>query len=166
MKADIANRHTENKTRSTDVPTKAVKFERLLFKVFLAVFLTLVAAQAALLNPAIRSSSEDQYYTEGEPLNQEAYLFTTCKMELRLINANSCPELKVLVNGSEYAAFDSDTVLVDLKDGDVVELDAGSVLIQASVRISAVSENIGGLLGKTIHAEDGIVPVAAIHTAR
>lgn len=142
----------------------AERFEWFMFKTFLTVFIVLIAAQVALLNPSVRSSVSD-YYIEGEPLGTEAYLFVPCRMELKLINIENCPDLKVLINGIDRGAFESNIVFLELKDGDIVELDASSVLVMAKVQISAVSENIGSILGKTISVSDGINPVARIKTS-
>lgn len=142
----------------------AERFEWFMFKAFLTVFIILIAAQAALLNPSVKSSISD-YYIEGEPLGAEAYLFVPSRMELKLININNCPDLKVLVNGMEKGAFENNTILLDLKDGDVVELDASGVFVLAKVQISAVSENIKDILGKTISITDGITTVTRVKTS-
>jgi hypothetical protein len=141
----------------------AEKFEWFLFKVFLTAFIIMIAAQAALLYPSVRSSVSD-YYIEGDPLEKEAYLFVPSRMELKLINIDNCPDLKVLVNGIEKETFENNSVLLELKDGDVVELDASSLFVPAKIQISAVSENISGLLGKTIFINDGITLVAKVKT--
>jgi 2-C-methyl-D-erythritol 4-phosphate cytidylyltransferase len=83
-------------------------------------------------------------------------------MELSLTNMDECPELKILVNGGTVDSFQGKSVLLDLKDGDVVELDASEVLVLPAVRISAASRNIEDLLGKKIDAAGGIVPVATV----
>ena len=102
---------------------------------------------------------------EGSPLSPEVYLYVPCKMELRLVNMGQCPDLKVLVNGEEVDFFSGRTVRLDLKDGDVVQLDGCNVPVQAQVQISAVSQNITGLLGKSVVVKDGIITVANISAA-
>ncbi len=165
MKVAIFSQQIEDKVDKAEKKTGEARFEWFIFKAFLTVFIILIAAQTALLSPSVRSSVSEHYYIEGEPLREEAYLFVPCSMELKLINIDSCPDLKVLVNGMEREAFESNTVLLKLKDGDVVELDSSSVLVLAIVQISAVSENIGGILGKTISVTDGITPVARLKTS-
>ena len=54
--------------------------------------------------------------------------------------------------------------MLDLKDTDVVELDANAVQVTAQVEISAVSMNIKGLLGKRIVVTNGIISVARVNT--
>ena len=161
MRTALFSNKTDENTDKILYKTGEKRFEWLIFKAFLTFFIILVAAQTALLYPSVRSTISD-YYIEGEPLMFEAYLFKPCKMELKLINMSKCGALKILVNGMERAAFDSNVVLLELKDSDVVELDASSVPVTAKVQITAVSENITEILGKVISASDGIIPVTNV----
>ncbi len=143
---------------------RTVLFERFLIWFSLAVFLVLIAVQAAMIHPGIKSVF---FYEQidGSPLSSEVYLYVPCKMELQLVNMGQCPALKVLVNGEEEDFFKGKTVLLDLKDGDVVQLDGCNVPVQAQVQISAVSQNITGLLGKRFVVTNGIIAVANISAA-
>jgi len=140
---------------------KKVLFERLLIGLCLTVFLILIAVQTAMIHPGIKSVFFYEQI-EGSPLSPEVYLYVPCKMELRLVNMGQCPDLKVLVNGEEEDSFMGKTVLLDLKDGDVVQLDGCNVPVQAQVQISAVSLNIKELLGKSVVVRNGILTVANI----
>ena len=161
MKVALLNQRIADTIDKEGKKTGAERFEKFMFKAFLTVFIILIAVQAALTNPSVRSSFSD-YYVEGEPLGKEIYLFVPCRMELKLINIDNCPDLKILVNGIEKETFQNNNVLLELKDGDVVELDASSVLVLAKVQISAVSENIGSILGRVISVTDGITSVARV----
>ncbi len=130
---------------------------------FLAAFILLIAAQIFLIDPDVRSSLNTES-ADGESLGKEAHLIEPCKMELKLINMQYCPELRVLVNGDSVGAFENNAILLELKDGDVVELDANDMLVFAEVQISAVSRNISYLLGRTLTAADGIIPAAIANT--
>lgn len=160
MKVAI-NQITEEK------PDKSAKkfpkyFERFLLKAVISALIILVAVQAAFLSPVLKTFVSHDDKLKGEELKEEAYFFIPCKMELKLLNLENCPDLEVLVNGEKHTAFDNNSVLLDLKDGDVVELDAGSVLVEANVQVSAVSSNISGYLGKTMSVSDGINQVALV----
>lgn len=143
---------------------KTVLFDRLLIGFCFTVFFILISVQAAMVHPGIKSVFFYEQI-EGSPLSSEVYLYEPCKMELRLVNMGQCPDLKVLVNGEEEDFFIGKTVLLDLKDGDVVQLDGCNVPVQAQVQISAVSQNITGLLGKSVVVTDGIITVANISAA-
>ncbi len=136
------------------------KFDYFLINAFIAAFIFLIITQIVNLRFHAMQSDTDNSFYEGEPLMEEVYLYTPCKMELKLINIDSCPELKVLVNGDEYARFNNKTVLLDLKDGDIVELDASEILVIADVQISGVSENKKEHLGKNFVVSDGITLIA------
>lgn len=139
------------------------RLEGFLFRICLAVFMIMLGVQISFISPGIRSIFFNDY-TEGYPLESEAYLFIPCKMELKLTNMGFCPELKVLVNGVEADSFRNQTVLLNIKDGDIVELDSNKVLVAAEVKISAVSQNISGLLGRTFTVKNGIETIAVINT--
>lgn len=153
----------ERKNEESRCKAKNDIFGNIIIKVFPAVFLTMIAAQAIIINSANELYISD-YHIKGEPLGYSAYLYEPCRLELRLINLDKCPDLKVLVNGEERASFETKSVLIELKDGDVVEIDASCALVLATVQISAVSGNISGLLGQIVHTVDGITPFAKIET--
>jgi hypothetical protein len=156
------NQNTDEKVHKSDKKFSD-RFEGFLLKAVITAVLFLVAVQAAFFNPVFKTSISNGNKLEGELLKGEAYFFIPCKMELKLINIDYCPDLEVLINGEKSAAFNDKTVMLELKDGDVVELDAGSVLEEAVVQVSAVSSNISGFLGKTMSVTDGINLVALVN---
>jgi len=160
MKEGLLREEPVKKSEKEKLKSAFEKFDYLLINVFIAAFIFLIIAQIANLRfHAIEPDTGSSFY-EGEPLMEEVYLYSPCKMELKLTNIESCSELKVLVNGDEYCRFDNKTVLLDLKDGDVVELDASEILVIAEVQISGVSENKKEHLGKNFIVSEGITLVA------
>jgi len=164
MKAALFNQQIEDKAKDIEKKTGEKKFEWLMFRAVLTTLIILIAAQTALLNPSVRSNISD-YYIEGDPLMSEAYLFVPCKMELKLMDMDKCQDLKVLVNGVERASFESNAILLELKDCDIVEFDACSAPVLSKVQVTAVSENINGILGRIITPAEGITLVAKIKTS-
>lgn len=162
MKIELFNRAGKLKNGQKNEKPIGRGYDSFLLKAGIAVLILMIAAQAAMVDPLVRTLVFYENY-EGEPLGKEAYLFTPCKMELKLINMEKCPDLKVLVNGVERYSFEESEIVLDIKNGDVIELDAGKVLVLTKVRINAVSRNIESLLGKTVTASHGIVPVAAVN---
>lgn len=138
----------------------SVRLEHFLLKAAVIAIILLIVVQAAFLNSGLKTILSDGNRLEGKILKEEEYLFVPCKMELKLLNLENCPDLDVLVNGEKCDSFEGKTVLLELKEGDLVELDAGSVLVEAIVQVSAVSSNISDILGKTFTVSDGINPVA------
>ena len=137
--------------------------EALLIRASIIALSILVVSQAVLSIPSVRAAFFSEG-TDGNPLGSETYAYIPCRMELSLTNMDECPELKILVNGETTEIFQGKSVLLDLKNGDVVELDASEVLVLPVVQISAASRNVEALLGKTINASGGIVPVATMKT--
>lgn len=138
------------------------RFENFLICIGFAVLFIMIAVQAAMVLPGTRTAFFHEKM-EGNPLSAEVYLFVPCKMELQLTNMGQCLDLKVLVNGEERDSFREKSLLLELKDGDVVQLDGSNVPVLAQVQISAVSRNISELLGKAVVVTDGIITVASIN---
>lgn len=156
----LTSKQTGNRSNIKDKKTGICdSMERILMSLFIIVFTLFIGIQAALTDAGMRGLFVREAM-EGEPLGDEVFLFKKCRMELELVGMSACPELKVLVNGTEKGDFRYDKVLLELKEGDVVELDASRLLINVQIRISAVSRNLPHLLGRTVSASDGIVPVA------
>jgi len=137
-------------------------FENIFICIGFAVFFLMIAVQVAMMHPAIKSVFFYEQI-EGSPLSAEVCFFNSCKMELMLTNLSKCPDMKVLVNGEQRGSFEDRTVLLDLKDGDVVQLDGCNVPVLAQVQISAVSRRNQNLLGKKVAVSGGIITVATVN---
>ena len=154
MKVILFNYKDKRKDKKYNKP---VNFERFLFKSFLVVFVLLLGVQAALLNPDIRSSITMQESIEGQPLGAEEYLYNAGTIEIELLEENSIPALKILVNGEEKACFDVKNVLVDVIEGDVIEIDGSGVSDKVNIAISSVSTNIDKeYIGKTFQINGNV----------
>lgn len=171
LRDDIANGTYIEKNNCGDTKRDKEKKEKsslhsmeiLLKRACVIILALLTISQAVLSLPSVRTAFFFEG-TDGDPLGSEAYVFTPCKMELSLTDMGECPELKILVNGEIADTFQGKSVLLDLKNGDVVELDASDVLVLPTVKISAASRNIEAVLGKSITAAGGLVPVATVNT--
>jgi hypothetical protein len=139
MKVLIFNYKDKRRDKKSNRP---VNFERFLFKAFLIVFVLLLGVQAALLNPAIKSSITKQESIEGAPLGVEEYLYNFGTIEMELLDEDSIPALKILVNGEEKACFDTKNIRLDVIEGDIIEIDGSAVNDNVKVAISSVSTNI------------------------
>jgi hypothetical protein len=102
----------------------------------------LLGVQAALLNPAVRSLITLQESIEGAPLGAEEYLYNSGTIEMELLDEDSIPALKILINGEEKACFDTKNIQLDVIDGDVIEIDGSAVSDNVKIAISSVSTNI------------------------
>lgn len=165
MKTEVIKQTTNTDNTNKLNNSYTIRSKRFLTSIFFAIFILMILTQAALANPQIRAFALNEI-NEGEPLQSETFLFIPCKMELSLRNMDYCPDLKVLVNGIERDHFENNIVLLELKDGDVVEFDASRVLVLAEVQVSAVSRNIGNILGKSFTVTDGIIQVAKVNVKK
>lgn len=144
--------------------TFGVNIERVLFLSFIAVFVLLIAVQAALLNPSVRTflTSDSEY--EGAPLALEEYLFEEGELGLSLVNAESSPKLKVLVNGDEVANFSIKKIDIKVRNGDVVEIDGSQLKNPAEVEIFSKSDNvITDCLNKKIKVRSNITNLIKVN---
>lgn len=124
--------------------------ERIINISFFVVFFLLVITQAAIFIPSIKSAVIDKDSIMGVPIGKEEYLYKKGSLELTLVDFESYPALKVLVNGEERAAFNGKSVSLAVLDGDVVELDGSGTNANTAISVSSASENMDGkFLGKT-----------------
>jgi len=108
------------------------------------------------------AGSDEAFNIEGVPLEHQAYIFDPCTLDLSLVDKDSSRNLSVLVNGTEAAVFNESNVMLSLKAGDVVELDASGLIEAVTVRAANASDNIKSLVGKQVTVFDGIVRFAVI----
>jgi hypothetical protein len=119
-----------------------VNFEKILIGMFTVAFLLTVIIQTALLNSDFRTIFSVDSGLEGTPLGQEEYLYMEGIVVLKLLNQETCPALKVLVNGDEVDRFFENESVITVKDGDVIEVDGSQVSDSLEVGIKSTSSNI------------------------
>lgn len=117
-------------------------FERVLIISFITVFAIMLIAQAALANPNLWPSIAIGAQFEGKPLGIEEFLYDEAKIVIELLNNQSNPLLKVMVNGDEIAVFDRKTIEINVKAGDVIEIDGSEIQDKAEVKLMSESGNI------------------------
>lgn len=116
-------------------------FEKFLFFTFVIVFLSLVIVQAAMMNPKLRAVFVNENSLEGNLLKDEEYLYKRGEIFISLKSENTNKKVKVLLNGEKVASFVSNVVKINVKDGDVVEIDS-TMAGDAEVEIISASSNI------------------------
>lgn len=134
-----------------------INFENLLFISFIVMFTILIITQTALMSPNIENyiSVDNQY--ERTSLKAEEFLYKRGEVSLQLQNMDSDDKLKVLVNGEVIGAFINKTLTLNVKDGDVIELDASDISNLDEVKIISKSDNIvSEILNKKIKVLSGV----------
>jgi len=132
-------------------------FERLLYISFVITFVVLVIVQAALTNPSVRTYLTLNADFEGTPLQTEEYLYNKGELGLALLRGDVDGSVKVLVNGQEAAAFNGKELTIEVKEGDVIEIDCSMSMNTAEVEVVSYSGNISPeCVGKRVEVKSGI----------
>lgn len=127
---------------NTQKRSSELNFEKILFTIFTITFVLMVIVQTALLNQDVRILLDVDAGLEGTPLEAEEYLYKDGIVVLKLLSQDTCPDLKILVNGTEIARFDENELIITVRDGDVIEADGSRVPDSLEVGIKSTSSNI------------------------
>jgi len=147
-------RYGRKRNKKTNIK---INIERFLFLAFICTFITLVIVQVALMSPSIRTFLNVSNDYEGRPLGLEEFLYKEGEIAIGLVNGDSNPGLKVLINGDEVSQFDEKIINLKVKDGDVIEIDGSAVRGEAETEIVSKSDNIDvDCLGKTVKVQSNI----------
>ncbi|MCX7843166.1 MAG: hypothetical protein N2489_08850 [Clostridia bacterium] len=140
-----------------------MNFERILFILFIISFSLLVIVQAALTNPTVRTFLTSDNEFQGTPMGVEEYFYDEGTISLRLVNAVYDENLKILVNGEIAAVFAQNVINLEVKDGDIVEIDGSSTQAEGEVEVVSKSDNIvSECVGKKVVVKSNIKKVADI----
>ena len=165
MKVVVFRAKKEKKKRSDTAIKNLINFgfEKILFFTFLCLFVAIVFIQGILLNPDLRSYLLKDEGVNGRPLGSEEYLYEEGEISIALLASESNEEIKLLVNGDEFAVFNENLITIPVKDGDVIEVDASSIDHEAELEIISASENIAGVeVGKKIKVHSNIEEITRI----
>jgi len=141
MKVVVFHAGKKQKRPKAKSVNPGARFERVLFLLFLFLFVSLVVVQTAMMNPSIRTFFTGDTGLEGSPLQYEEYLYSQGEISVALCNEDYNEDLKLLINGDEVAAFSQKTINIKVKDGDVISID-GSLAGESEVEIVFASSNI------------------------
>ena len=141
MKIIIFKTSRKQKKQRNKKIFSAYIFEKILFSTFVFVFISLIIVQAAMTNPNVRAVLVSENSLEGNPLQNEEYLYKRGEIFISLKSEDKNKKVKVLLNGDTVAAFTSNIIKLYVKDGDVVEIDS-TMADNAEVEIISASSNI------------------------
>ena len=131
----------KSKKRSGSANNIKFNMERFLFFSCVFTFVALILIQAAMVNPSVRTFLVNDGELEGRPLEMEEYLYDEGQISIALCDDEPNEDLKVLINGVEAAVFSTSVIQLNVKDMDVIHIDASGV-DEAEVEIISASENI------------------------
>ena len=116
--------------------------ENLLFGTCILCFLVLIIVQIILAVPSFRNTLHLNDKSIGLPLKGDEYLYTQGQMTLKILGEDPDPMLKILVNGDKVAQFDSTEAIINVRDGDVIEIDGSQSLVEHVVKVESITTNI------------------------
>ena len=127
---------------SADNKDKNTIFENVLFSTCIICFCVLILVQILLVIPSVRSSLNLSDKSIGAPLSSDEYLYNQGQMTLKMIGIEPDPAVCILVNGEAVAMFENMEMNINVKDGDVVEIDGSQSQIGHIVKVETISSNI------------------------
>ena len=96
----------------------------------------------SLFNPSSDSILASNTKYEGEPLQKEEYLYKKGEIQLELVSGRTDGKTLILVNGKEAGAFTEKHITLEVKNGDIIEIDGRNSAVASEVKISWCSSNI------------------------
>ncbi|MDP4180253.1 MAG: hypothetical protein Q8942_04075 [Bacillota bacterium] len=125
--------------------------EKIFVITFFFIFAALILSQVILAMPSTRNLLVSDAEYEGSPIGAEESLYSEGELKLELQNMENDNNLNVLVNGDEVAAFSNKSMVLKVKDGDVVEIDGTNSTNSAVVKIIDGSANLkNGCVGREV----------------
>ncbi|NLP14617.1 MAG: hypothetical protein GX383_09150 [Clostridium sp.] len=162
MKVVVFSAGKKQKRSKAKSVNPGARFERVLFFLFVFLFVSLIVVQAAMMNPSIRTFFTGDTGLEGSPLQYEEYLYSQGEISVALCNEDLNEDLKLLVNGDEVAAFSQKLINIKVKHGDVISID-GSLASESEVEIVSASTNIiSNDIGKRIKVNSNVKQLTRI----
>lgn len=126
----------------TEKEERSTVFENILFSTCILCFVVLIVVQLILAVPSFRSFLHLTDKSLGLPLNGDEYLYNQGQITLSLVGEEPDPNLRILINGDVVGQFDSNEVVLNVKDEDVIELDGSENASGHIVQVDAITTNI------------------------
>lgn len=136
-KRNAVNAFPRNNSRSL-----RTRMERLLFASFVVAFAALVVIQGMLMNPSVRTFLTADSAFEGSPLGVEEFLYDQGELGLRLSGVEDGQLVKIMVNGEVVGNFAEKEQVLQVTNGDIIEIDGSEVATPVNVEIISASSNV------------------------
>jgi hypothetical protein len=124
-------------------PDITCRVERIIVKAVVIGVLSLIVFQAIMLNETARVFLNYATRLEGGPLEETGILSSGGRLIIKLENREEYPQALLLVNGEPVAAFDKKELEVNVRNNDLIEVDATKVKDEyLYISVVGVSDNI------------------------
>ncbi|HHV95483.1 MAG TPA: hypothetical protein GXX37_03250 [Clostridiaceae bacterium] len=122
----------------------SINIEKILFTGFFIFFSLLLLTQVMFTLLGLKEGLIINSRIEGFPLEKEEYLYKEGEitLELRSEYRKEGHKVKILVNGEEAGDFSFGQLSLNVKHGDIIEIDSTNVNSKVQVTIKKTSPNI------------------------
>lgn len=122
----------------------SINIEKLLFSLFIAFFSALIIAQTIIIIAGVDKGLTSNNSIEGMPIKKEEFLFKQGNIVLQLLSYNKEQgnKISILINGEEIGTFSTKEVSLDVKNGDLIEIDSTDFMNNIDIIIKNKSSNI------------------------
>lgn len=121
---------------------KSSIYENLLFTVSIVFFVLLIAIQIILVIPSAREYLNLTDKSIGVPLGKDEYLYGQGQITIKMSGSQPDTAVQILVNGDTVGKFDNLLMNIEVKDGDVIEIDGTQSTSGHIITVEAFSSNI------------------------
>ncbi len=142
---------------------KRINVEKLLLSISLTLFCMLILVQFALTNSYIRSYLFTFDDLEGVSLGVEEVFYKEGEIHLLYDGNKNTKAPIILVNGEEKEQFHDGSVVLNVIEGDIIEIDGCNYLGNGFVEVTYKSNNIiGDLQGKKFKVPYNVMKIIKI----
>jgi hypothetical protein len=138
------------KEEKIDKKDNSIFFENGLFLTCIVVFFILIAVQIALVIPNVRDNFNLSDRSIGIPLKGDEYLYNQGQVTLKMMGDEPDSMVKILINGDYTAMFENLEMNINVKDGDVIEIDGSKSLLGHVVMVKELTSNIDRECGNAV----------------
>lgn len=157
-----------------------MRVENLLLSIFISLFIILFVAQAILVKPSFGLNISLINEGEGLPLKNEEFLYKRGELVLKCIGDVRKEHVKILINGDEKDSFSAGEIKIDVKQGDVIEIDiskacglaetndnktykSNEINLSVDIIITSVSDNItSNYSGQKLHINSKVQKIIQV----
>jgi len=138
--------------------------ERLIFKAVIVGIILLIIFQASMLNETVRVFLNYTTRLEGDSLQEAGLLSERGMIIVKIENEELFPDALLLVNGEPAAGFDKKEIEIQVKNNDLIEIDASRIKKQPIyVTVIGISDNVlKPTIGMRIRAKNKIQIISRI----
>ncbi|MDI6706378.1 MAG: hypothetical protein QME73_08990 [Bacillota bacterium] len=124
-------------------PDISYRVEKIILKAVIIGVLLLISFQAIMLNETARVFLNYATRLEGGSMEESGIISPEGKLVLRLENLDKYPQALLLVNGEPVASFENAEIEVNIRNNDLIEIDATKVDDDyLYISIVGVSDNV------------------------